>query len=377
VHLLKNLSLAFFLLAVAAVVGCGGNNSAVSATASPSPTPAPPPSPPPPPPPPPSPGPSASPVSITSPANGASVTMQFNLSATAPTCSSQTVNAIGYSLDASSDQTIVNGASVNTQITAAAGQHTVNVQAWGTGGASCTGQSVFTVTDTAGGATSNIPSDANSVSGIQALSGWTAIKDPGTPGSSSGAMSVVATPSLSGQAREFQTSFKKSGGERYAVSFGSDTTSANFFYDAWVYLTSSASNIANLELDVNQVMDNGQTVIFGFQCDGYSGTWDYTANHGTPMKYNGAWVHSNAACNLSDWSRNTWHHIQISYSRDDSGNVTYQSVWLDSVEQNINATVPSAFELGWAPMLLTNFQVDGYNSGADTVYLDQLTVYRW
>jgi hypothetical protein len=45
----------------------------------------------------------------------------------------------------------------------------------------------------------------------------------------------------------------------------------------------------------------------------------------------------------------------------------------------INATVPSAFALGWAPTILTNFQVDGETAaaGSSTVYLDQLTVYRW
>jgi hypothetical protein len=58
--------------------------------------------------------------------------------------------------------------------------------------------------------------------------------------------------------------------------------------------------------------------------------------------------------------------------------VTYQSAWLDGVEQVINATVPSAFALGWGPVLQTQFQVDGYGkSGTTTVYLDDLTVYAW
>jgi hypothetical protein len=70
--------------------------------------------------------------------------------------------------------------------------------------------------------------------------------------------------------------------------------------------------------------------------------------------------------------------VQIAYSRDDAGNVTYQSVWLDDVEQDINATVPSSFVLGWGPTLLTNLQVDGLGaSGSSTVWLDNLTIYRW
>lgn len=302
---------------------------------------------------------------------------QFNLAANASTCSSQTVSSIGYSLDSSANQTIVNGDAVNTEVTAAAGQHTLNVQAWGSGGASCTAQSVFTVADAAATGGPNVPSDAVSVADIQGLGSWSNVDDSATKGSSSGSMSVVATPSLSGHAREFVTKFSSSGGQRYSIYFGADTASSNFFYDAWVYLTSTASEISNLEMDMNQVMDNGQTVVYGFQCDGYSGTWDYTENKGTPTKYSDAWVHSKAPCDVRNWSQNTWHHIQISYSRNDNGDVTYQSVWLDGVQSDINATVPSAFALGWPSRLLTNFQVDGLGSGENTVYLDKLTVSRW
>lgn len=129
---------------------------------------------------------------------------------------------------------------------------------------------------------------------------------------------------------------------------------------------------------MNQVLSNGQTVIYGFQCDGYSNTWDYTANTGTPQNYVDKWLHSTATCNVQNWSTQTWHHLQVSYSRDNSGNVTYNSVWLDNVEQPIGVTVSSAFALGWGSVLLTNFQVDGVGaSGSSTVYLDNMTIYRW
>jgi hypothetical protein len=119
-------------------------------------------------------------------------------------------------------------------------------------------------------------------------------------------------------------------------------------------------------------------VIFGFQCDGYSNTWDYTKNAGTPQSYKDVWLHSTASCNPRNWAVNTWHHVQIQFSRDQYGNVTYQAVWLDGAKQTLNVTVPSAFALGWGSTLLTNFQVDGLGtSGSSTVYLDQLTIYRW
>jgi hypothetical protein len=282
---------------------------------------------------------------------------------------------MGYSLDNSTNTTIVASTSLNAQVTAAAGAHTLHVEAWGYQGASCYANIPITITTGAGPV---VPPNAISVSSIQTLSNWEAVNDPSGDGSSTGTMSIVGSPSLSGKALELATSYSNAGDELYYVAFGNDTTSTNFLYDGWVYLASPSGDIANLEMDLNQVMANGQTVIFGFQCDGYSGTWDYTTNEGTPQNPSDQWVHSNAACNVSNWSTNTWHHVQISYSRDNSGNVTYQAVWLDGVEQQLNVTVPSAFALGWAPTLLTNFEVDGRgSSGSSTVYVDNLTVYRW
>jgi len=315
-------------------------------------------------------------VTVNSPANSAELASPFKLSASAPSCSSQTVGAMGYSLDNSSDTTIVNGEAIDAAIAAAAGAHTLHVKAWGEKGSSCVADVTINVT----AASSAVSAEAISVSAIQALSSWNAINDVATGGgSASGAMSVVNSPSLSGFAREFSTAYKDYGGERYDVSFGDDTISTNFLYDAWVYLKSPSTSIANVEMDLNQVLANGQTVIFGVQCDGWSGTWDYTANAGTPEKPVDTWRHSKAACNPHTWTTNTWHHVQISYSRNDSGEVTYQSVWFDGAESNINATVSSAFALGWSPTLLTNFQIDSYVAGSASsiAYLDNLTIYRW
>ena len=139
----------------------------------------------------------------------------------------------------------------------------------------------------------------------------------------------------------------------------------------------STATIANLEFDMNQVVANGETVIYGFQCDGYSGTWDYVQNAGTPAEPTVQWEHANATCNPRNWTPNVWHHVQIGYARDGLGNVTYQSVWFDGEESQISATVPSAFALGWASVLLTNFQVDGLDTGTSTAYLDNLTISRW
>jgi hypothetical protein len=216
-----------------------------------------------------------------------------------------------------------------------------------------------------------VPSDATVASDLQALDTWIFNHDTGTPGTSVGATSLVDTPSLSGNARQFASSYTDTGGEFYSVVYANDPTSMNFAYDGWVWIK-AGSSIANLEMDSNQVTANGQTVIYAFQCSGYSQTWEYSGA-------GAQWVASTQPCTPSTWQTNTWHHLQISYSRDNSGNVTYQSVWLDGTEQAINATVPSSFALGWqVGVVQTQFQADGIGaSGFSTVYMDNLTISRW
>ena len=316
-------------------------------------------------------------VTITSPTRNSEVVAPFHLVATSSKCSSQTVTSMGYSIDSTSNPIVVKGSSIDTQVASVTGAHVVYVQSFTRGNAVCQSSvPIIVVPDPV----TQVPSDALQFNGIQALSGWQGANDEGIAGgSATGTTQIVSSPSLSGKARQFSMQFSNYGGERYWVTFGSNTSVTNFLYDGWVYLARPSKSIANLELDTDQVMSNGDTVIFAFQCDGYSGTWDYTENAGGVAKSPSAqWVNSQAGCNPRNWTTNTWHHVQISYSRDQYGSVTYQSVWFDGVEQDINTTVPSDFALNWAVVLLTNFQIDGLGvSGSATVYLDNLNIYAW
>jgi hypothetical protein len=318
-------------------------------------------------------------VTVNSPANTADVESPFTLSATAATCSSQNVSSMGYSFDSSADTTVFDSSSIEASVGSSSGTHTLHVKAWGDKGSSCVTDVTINVKAGGTSAGSEIPSDAVSVSSIQAMSNWQADHDSGGPGSSSGSTKIVSSPSLHGSTRRFVTEYKNSGDERYSVSFSDDTDSKNLYYDAWIYLTSSASQIANIEMDVNQVMANGQTVLIGVQCDGYSGTWDYTVNKGSAKTPKPHWdSKSGTKCNPRSWTRDKWHHVQASFSRTDSGTITYKSVWFDGVETKLNATAFGAADLGWDPVINTQFQVDGLgSSGTTTVYLDSLTVSRW
>lgn len=313
-------------------------------------------------------------VIVNAPGYGSVVNSPFTLSAYTSLCSGQQVSAMGYSLDSSPNDTIVYTPSITKSIWTAAGGHTLHVKAWGVSGASCVTDVAITVNTS-----SDVPTNSASVSSIQTFSGWTGAHDRGTPGSSSGWSAITSSPSRSGAARKFSMNYWNYGGERYSKSFGDDESATNFIFDTWVYIPSPNSGLVSLELDLNQVLAGGQTVIYGMQCDGWSHIWDISVNKGTTYKPYNVWQHTSAPCNVRSWSTNTWHHVQLRYSRNDTGWITYKSVTLDGVSHGINTTVLGAFNLGWAPTLLVNVQLDGSTSGSGSAsaIVDDLTIYRW
>ena len=311
-------------------------------------------------------------VHVSTPNNNTNVRAPFAIQAASATCSGQTVSAMGYSIDDSSQTAVSESTFINTLALASSGEHTLHIKSWGSLGASCTSDVHINVEDG-----TLIPPVVTVVGNLQRLTGWTGNRDGATEGLAAGVTTLAGSPSLSGQARRYVAQLGTYGGEIFHVSFGSDTAATNFVYDTQIML-STTNGLANIEMDMNQVIGNGQTVIYGVQCDGYAQTWDYTVNAGTPENPVDTWRHSNVACNPQSWTPGIWHHVQIAYSRDAAGNVTYHSVSLDGVESDFaGATGNSAFALGWAPTLLTNLQLDARNATTINVFLDNLTVYRW
>jgi len=317
-------------------------------------------------------------ITVATPYNGASVTSPFKLTASTRTCASLPAVSMGYSIDSGS--AVIEPTSFSASVSATPGLHVLHVKCWGQ---QVNDQLLMNINVTSSTTAStpkgpSIPSYANEEQHIQLLPNWRIKHDPATSGTSTGSMTIVSDPTISGQTAKYYTTFTNGGGVLYSVTYGNDTDSKNFVYDAQVWIA-SGSVLSNLEMDNNQVLRNGDTVIYGFQCSGYSKTWEYTENAGTSTQPAAKWLKSTAPCNPGTWARDTWHHIQISYSRDDSGNVTYHSVWFDGVESPINQTVNSNFPLGWAlGVLIANFQVDGLgSSGSSTLYVDNLTMYRW
>ncbi len=223
-----------------------------------------------------------------------------------------------------------------------------------------------------------IPVEAISSGVLDGSSRWLWNYDPGTPGSAVGSSSYpISGLSLDNMAREFSAAYSQHGGEIYHLSFARDTTATHFIYDTNLYMV-DPTQIANVEMDMNQVMADGRTVIFGTQCSSYSKTWEFTTRSSNGRDQ---WNASNLPCNPKTWPANTWHHVQIASHRDDNGIVTYDWVSVDGTYSDFqNATGDSASDLGWgAGSLLLNFQLDGASTGSGmmTAYMNKLIIYRW
>jgi hypothetical protein len=225
--------------------------------------------------------------------------------------------------------------------------------------------------------TSRIPPNAIRSLGLETSVAWQGVHDDQTKGSSNGLTHYPIFPDgqngLAG--RQFVTWYGDKGGQRYHLTFGHDTSATHFVYEANVYLVDPAE-VENVEMDMNQVMSNGRTVIFGVQCAAHSKSWEYTYVN----KSGTHWHPSNIHCNPHDWGTKKWHRIQIASHRDDGGNVTYDWINFDGVYADFQgATAFSAESLHWTPgELLLNFQIDGARkSGVMDAYLNNLAVYRW
>ena len=215
---------------------------------------------------------------------------------------------------------------------------------------------------------------AGTIPNIDSRDSWKCKHDADTPGFAEGTTSLVDSPSRDGQARRFDISWNSYGGERCSTTLGPlDGTSRYFTYDVWWYIT-DLTHINNLEFDLNQVLPNRETIIYGTQCSFKLGRWKFTTRDGTRAH----WNTSSPTCSRSEWTANTWHHLVLKFHRDETGVVTYDSVSFDGTVQAFNdASGPSNFALRWYPpgLQVANFQIDGDNSAhGATAYFDSFSV---
>ena len=336
-------------------------------------------------------------VTVASPINGTSVESPIWVRAHNVGCNGLLPTEFGFSIDNSS--ALTRGATANDvdviNVGLAAGTHTIHFKSWtangtcptvdttfkvvasGSASSSANTSSTSSVTASAlatSAVTASIPSNATN-SGILDGKNWIGQKDGGTPGSAHFSSVYPARTPSGDSARKFYMTYTRHGGVRWHISFAKNAGATHFVYDTYVYLA-NPSQVANIELDMNQVMSNGATVIYGMQCSSYSNRWEYVY-----VKGGAHWRPSSIPCNPKTWKANTWHHIQIASHRNSSGVVTYDYVNLDGAHHAFsNATVNAAEHLGWAPgTLLINFQLDGASSGSGsiTAFAHKITVFHW
>jgi hypothetical protein len=323
----------------------------------------------------------ASDITVGSPANGSHVTSPVLVRAHNIGCDGVPPASFGYSID-SATGLVLGETAYDIDVTAQSipsGTHTIHFKSWIHGGECPTVNTTFTVGGgTSGGSTptTGIPSSAKSSGDLDGSSKWIQAHDGGTPGSSRGSSVYPSSTPVYDDARKFFMTYSDQAGERWSNTFAKDTTSDHFVLDTYVFLP-NPSEVKNVELDINQVTANDETIILSTQCSGEIGQWEY----GDTVGKHDHWKSSGIKCNPAEWKANVWHHIQIGEHREANGFVTHDYVILDGVQSNFkNATLESAHFLGWGVGdVNTQFQIEGASkgSGSVTAYIHKFTVYRW
>ena len=302
-------------------------------------------------------------VAVSSPTNNATVSSPFQVvaSASAP----QPIVAMIAYLDS---QIVVNvkAASMNASVSAAAGAHSLVVQAWDNTGAVYKDALTVNVN-----ASSPVPPGATTKSEIQNMSGWQACTTCAGAGGNgpSATLSMVQfqkTPSLSGSSAEFSIGGTKAYADAlWWEQLGADNAASNFRYDLDFYITTPQVSQA-LEFDVNQSIGNLK-FIFGTQCAIKDGVWDVWDTAGA------AWRSTGVAC--SPPAAFVWHHLTWELSRT-ATQAIFIAFTLDGVRHYINraynAEPQSANELNVA------FQMDMDSTPHPySVWLDNVTLSYW
>ncbi len=317
-------------------------------------------------------------VSVTSPANGSTVTSPAAYVATATTSCAKGVAATGVYVD-NVLAYVTQGASLNTQVALSGGTHSTVVQDWD----NCGGSSTTPVTVTVGG---------TPLSNIPAIGGWNQggalaptynICTSSCPGITWSMVQHLSSGSLSGNA----TQFNIGGTTPYSdvlwsnPLIGDGTTEGmpdkshtllptihNLTLDTYVYPTNFAVT-QDLELDINLYM-NGVGMEWGTECNHLAdGVWDIWNN------INAQWVPTSIPCSLNNGA---WNHVTIQVQRESNNDLLYQTITVNGVTYTINQTVaPFPVPSGWWGMTM-NYQMDGnYKQSPNTTYLDQTSVTYW
>jgi hypothetical protein len=274
---------------------------------------------------------------------------------------------------------VVNGASLNYNLTLSPGTYNTVVEEWD----KCGGAATTPVTITVNGSGSG-----TSFSNLQASGGWAGYGQ-GPPnfidcspspcdGISFWMAQNVKSPSMDGKAMEVNVGgtapYSDTLYNNHLIGdlssqgmFDSNHTLVptlhNFTYDVYFYGTNLNLSQAE-EFDINQFYNN-LGFVWGHECRIAGGNewdvWNPLTAHWTPT---GIPCYPNS---------NSWNHLTLKVQRTSSNQLLYESITLNGVTNNLNWTFNPASYPGWYGVTV-NYQQDG-NSKQQSydIYLDELT----
>jgi hypothetical protein len=320
-------------------------------------------------------------VNVSTPANGATVPTLAPYVASAATSCAKGVASMGVYVDGKLGP-VVQGSSMNTQVSMSAGTHNTVVQAWDNCGGSENKAVAVTVAGAGAGKT---------LSNLQATGGWNQwgelapVYDICAPckGVTWSMTQHESSISLSGNA----TKFTIGGTTPYSdvlwsnPVLGQGTTEGipdsnhtllptihNITLDMEVYPTNMAVT-QDIEIDVNLYM-NSVGMEWGTQCNHLAdGDWDIWNN------IVAHWVSTGIPCSLNNAA---WNHITLQVQRESNNDLLYQTLTVNGVTHTINKTMaPFPVPSGWWGMTV-NYQMDGNSKQTtNTTYLDKTSVTYW
>jgi hypothetical protein len=317
-------------------------------------------------------------VFVTSPANNSTVGSPTNFVATATTSCSLGVASMGIYTAPSQLAYVVNGASLNTNLSLGPGTYNTVVQEWDKCGGAATTPIKITVN-----------SSGSTFWNLHDSGGWNGYAQqpptyadcnsctPSGPGTTWAMYQWVKSPTLSGNSAQFNIGGNMDYSDvlwnnHLIGDFSSqglpDTNHTlvpslhDFTYDVYFYGSNLGASQA-LEFDINQFFD-GMGFTWGHECRIAGGNeWDVWDN--VKMK----WTPTGISCYPLE---NAWNHLTVQVERTSSNQLLYQSITFNGVTHTLNWTYAPFSAPGWYGITI-NYQMDGnYEQSAYDVYLDKL-----
>jgi major membrane immunogen (membrane-anchored lipoprotein) len=326
-------------------------------------------------------------VQVAAPANNSNVAPSVQFVASATTACKAGVAAMGIYPAPGVLAYKVNGSSLNTVLTLAAGTYHTVVQEWDNCGGTATAPVAITVGS--GGPAGSSGQFAN----LHQKAGWTGYAllpplynicsfcQPSGPQTTWAMIKGVSSPALSGSSSRMdvggQTLYSDVLWNNHLIGdFSSqglpDTNRSivpnvhNFTYDVYFYATDIGASQA-LEFDINQFV-NGQSFIWGHECRiGGGNEWDIWDNPGQK------WHPTGIPCNPIN---NSWNHLVIQAQRTSDNHLLFKSITLNGQTANLNY-YESPTPTNWYGITV-NYQQDGnYKQQPYSIWLDRLMFSYW